>query len=78
MITPVIKVLLQDVKTSVETQEKLNGVTHAFESIMSSSSNDEGYTKLIQMDIETDPNLFPIASGPYTLPLKHQEWVRKS
>ena len=29
------------------------------------------------MDIETDPNLPPIASKPYTLHLKYQEWVRK-
>ena len=29
------------------------------------------------MDIETDPNLSPIASKPYALPLKHQERVRK-
>ena len=29
------------------------------------------------MDIETDPNLPSIAPKPYTLPLKHQEWVRK-
>ena len=44
---------------------------------MSSLSNDAGYTKLIQIDIQTDPNLPPIASKPYTLPLKHQELVRK-
>ena len=44
---------------------------------MSSSSNDIGYIKLIEMDIETDLNLSPIALKPYTLTLKHQEWVRK-
>ena len=44
---------------------------------MSSSSNDIGYTKLIKMDIETDPNLPPVASLPYTAPLQCQEWVRK-
>ena len=44
---------------------------HAFEEIMSSSSNDIGYSHLIEMDIETDPNLPPIASKPYMLPLKH-------
>ena len=29
------------------------------------------------MDIDTNPNLPPIASKPYTLPLKYQERVRK-
>ena len=29
------------------------------------------------MDKETDHNLLPGASKPYTLPLKHQEWARK-
>ena len=29
------------------------------------------------MDIETDPNLPTVASKPYTLPLKHQEGIRK-
>ena len=44
---------------------------------MFSSSNDIFYTELIKMDIETDPNLPPIASKPYTLPLKHLAWVWK-
>ena len=58
-------------------QEKLNRLMCTFEDIMSSSSNDIGYTRLIEMDIETDANLSPVASKPYMLPLKHQEWVRK-
>ena len=29
------------------------------------------------MDIETDPNLPPVISNAYMLPLKHQEWNRK-
>ena len=40
---------------------------------MSSSSNGIGYTKLIEMDIETDSNWPPLASKHYMLP--HQEWV---
>ena len=43
---------------------------------MSSSSNDIGYAKLIEMSIEINHNLPPIAPKPYTLPLKYQEWVR--
>ena len=60
--------LLQDAKILVDI-ERLNGLLHAFEDIMFSSSNDTGYTKLIDMDIETDPNLPPIASKPYSPPL---------
>ena len=75
--TPVRKVLLEDAEILVKTQEKLNGLIYAFEDIMSSSSNDIGCTKLIEMDIETNPNLPPINSKPYTLPFIHQEWLRK-
>ena len=49
-------------------QEKLNSLIHAFEDIMSSSSNDIGYTKFIEMDIETDPKLSSFASKSYTPP----------
>ena len=52
-------------------QEKLNGLIHTSEDIMSLPSNDIDYTKLIEMDIESDPNLLTIASKPYTLPPKH-------
>ena len=74
---PVRKALFKDAKISVETHEKWNCLIHAFECIMSASSNDICYTKLIEMDVETDPNVLSIASKPYTLPLKHQEWARK-
>ena len=73
--TPLMKVLHQDAKISADTQEKLNGLIHAFEDIVSSSLNDICCTKLIEMDTETDPNSLPIAFKPYTLPLKHQQWV---
>ena len=57
---PVRKVLLQGKKITVEIKEKLNGLIYAFENIMSSSSNDIGYTELMELDIETDPQLPPI------------------
>ena len=46
VITPVRKVLLQDAKILVETQEKLKCLVHAFEDIMTSSSSDIDYTKM--------------------------------
>ena len=41
------------------------------------SSYNIGYAKLIEMNMEADPNLPPIASKPYMLPLMHQLWARK-
>ena len=38
---------------------------------MFSSSSDIGYTKLIEMDTETDPHLPPVASKPCMFPSKH-------
>ena len=65
------KVLFQEAKMSVETQKKLNGVIHAFEDILSTSSCDIHYAILIDMDIETDHYPPPIVSTPYTFTLKH-------
>ena len=56
--TSVRKVLLQDTKISEEIQEKLNGLMHAFEDIMSSSWNGIGYTNLIEMDKVTLINTY--------------------
>ena len=64
MITPVRKVLIQDAKISVEMQEKLQSLIHTSEDNMSSLLNENGYTKLIEMNMEPDPNLPPIASKP--------------
>ena len=44
---------------------------------MSSSSNDTGYTKMIEMNIETFTNLKSIAFKLYMLLPKHQGRVRK-
>ena len=71
------KCLLQHAKISADMQEQLNSLIHAFEDIMSSSPNDIGYTKVIQIDKETNLNLPCVASKMYTFPLKHQEWVGK-
>ena len=56
---------------------KLNCPLHSLKDIMSSSLDDTGYAILIDMNIETDPNIMPIASKSYTLSLQHQDWIRK-
>ena len=70
--------ILQDAKIIKDTQEKLKHLLDIFEDIMSSSSSNIGYTKLIEMDTETDPTLPPIDFKPYILPLKHKAWLEKN
>ena len=42
----------------------------------SKHNEDIGRTKLVKMDIDTG-NSPPVSSRPYTLPLKHYEWVQR-
>ena len=70
------KVDLKDAQIKEETKGKFHDLCNQFDSIISKSSGDIGKTLLIEMDIDTG-NSPPIASRPYTLPLKHYEWVRK-
>ena len=42
----------------------------------SKNNKDIGRTTLIEMEIDTGDSLL-VAQNPYTLPLKHHEWVRK-
>ena len=44
--------------------------------IFSKSSEDIGHTPLVIMDIETGDSP-PVCQKPYSLPLKHVEWVQK-
>ena len=44
--------------------------------MFSENSGDIGRTSLIKMDIDTGENP-PVCQRPYTLPLKHAEWVKK-
>ena len=66
----------KDAQIKEETKGNFHDLCNRFDSIISKSSGDIGKTLLIEMDIDTG-NSPPIASRPYTLPLKHNEWVRK-
>ena len=44
---------------------------------MSHKLTDIGVMTLEEVPIETDPDAPPIASKPYTIPLKHQEFVKQ-
>ena len=70
------KVYLKDAQIKEETKGKFHDLCNWFDSIISKNSGDIGKTLLIEMDIDTG-NSPPIGSRPYTLPLKHYEWVRK-
>ena len=70
------KVLLEDKNISPKTQKAFNELCEKYDDIISKNSGDIGKTMLVEMEIDTG-NHPPIASKPYTLPLKHYEWVQK-
>ena len=47
-----------------------------FNDIFSTDSGDIGKMPLLEVEIETSDSL-PITPKPYTLPLKHAEWVQR-
>ena len=70
------KVLLEDKNISPKTQEAFDKLCEKYDNIISKNSGDIGKTMLVEMEIDTG-NHPPIASKPYTLPLKHYDWVQK-
>ena len=70
------KVLLEDKNISPKTQESFDKLCEKYDDIISKNSGDIGKKMLIEMEIDTG-NHPPIASKPYTLPLKHYDWVQK-
>ena len=70
------KVDLEDKKIKEETRQEFNKLCDRFDDIISKGSDDIGKTLLVEMDIDTGDSP-PIASKPYTLSLKHYDWVQK-
>ena len=70
------KVDLEDKVIKEETKEKFHKLCDRYDQIISKGSADIGKTLLVEMDIDTGDNP-PIACRPYTLPLKHHDWVKK-
>ena len=75
-IDPHRKTNLKDFELSQEDSQKFRSLCDKFEDIFSESSEDIGKTPLIQMDIDTGDSP-PVCQCPYTLPLKHVEWVKR-
>ena len=70
------KVKLQDAYTTEIDKARFRCLCKEFEDIFSKSSEDIGHTPLVTMDIETGDSP-PVCQKPYSLPLKHVEWVQK-
>ena len=74
-IYPNRKVELQDVTIMDETRRSFEDICNKYEKAFSKNNKDIGRTQLIEMEIDTG-NSVPLAQSPYTLPLKHYDWVR--
>ena len=72
--SPHQKLELQDYNVTTDTRKKLEYLIEKYDSIISKDTNDIDTTPLIMMEIETEGP--PVASRPYVLSLKHQEFVR--
>ena len=70
------KVLLEDKDISPKMQKAFDKLCEKYDDIISKNSSEIGKTMLVEMEIDTG-NHPPIASKPYTLPLKHYDWVQK-
>ena len=70
------KVKLQDADITEIDKARFRNLCNEFEDIFSKSSEDIGHTPLVTMDIDTGDSP-PVCQKPYSLPLKHVEWVQK-
>ena len=70
------KVRLEDAEITAETWRQFEEMCDRHPEVFSKNNKDIGRTTLIEMEIDTG-NSLPVAQNPYTLPLKHHEWVRK-
>ena len=70
------KVHLHDKDISSDVHQRFEEVCEEYEQAFSKHNEDIGRTKLVKMDVDTGDSP-PVSSRPYTLPLKHYEWVQK-
>ena len=75
-IYPSRKVQLQDAEVADETLQKFESLCEEQHEAFSKNNQDIRKTQLIKMEIDTGSSV-PLAQSPYTLPLKHYDWVRK-
>ena len=70
------KVHLQDREISADVHQRFEEPCEEYGEAFSKHNEDIGRTKLVKMDIDTGDSP-PVSSRPYTLPLKHYEWVQR-
>ena len=70
------KVQLQDKNITTEIRQKFEELCEEYGEAFSKNNEDISRTKLVKMDIDTGDSP-PVSSRPYTLPLKHYEWVQR-
>ena len=70
------RVELKDHNVTKETKKYFEEICQQFPEVFSTNNEDIGRTNLITMETDTGDSL-PSAKKPYTLPLKHYEWVQQ-
>ena len=70
------KVQLQDKDITTDIRQKFEELCEEYGEAFSKNNEDISRTKLVKMDIDTG-NSPLVSSRPYTLPLKHYEWVQR-
>ena len=75
-VKEVRRCVLPESGISDETHEYFCQLLDNYQAAFSTSSEDISHTKLITMDIDTGLS-WPVSQRPYTLPLKHHDWVKK-
>ena len=70
------RVKLQDAQVTEKDKQNFRNLCQEYADIFSKSSEDIGHTPLVTMEIETGDSP-PICQKPYSLPLKHVEWVTR-
>ena len=60
----------------VDIHQRFEELCEEYGEAFSKHNEDISRTKLVKMDIDTGDSP-PISSRPYTLPLKHYEWVQR-
>ena len=70
------KVQLQDKDITTNIRQKLQELCEEYREAFSKNNEDIGRTTLVKIDTDTGDSP-PVSSRPYTLPLKHYEWVQR-
>ena len=75
-VYPNRKVELEDTDIKDSTRASFEVLCEQQHEAFSKNNKDIGRSQLIEMEIDTGDSL-PVAQSPYTLPLKHYNWVRQ-